>query len=50
MGMFPDSNGTKFWSHIFHLHNSGILQARIDQNGDPMKINFDNFEMQTYVS
>ena len=30
MCMFPESNGTKFWSHSFHLQNSGILQTRMD--------------------
>ena len=44
MCMFPESNGTKFWSHSFHLQNSGILQTRMDQRGDPMKTNFDIFQ------
>ena len=30
--------------------NLGILQTRMDQKGDPMKMNFDNFQMQTWVS
>ena len=45
MCMFPESNGTKFEYNSFHLQNSGILQTRIDQKGDPMKLNFDNFQM-----
>ena len=32
--MFPKFNGTKFWSHSFHLQNSGILQTRINRRGD----------------
>ena len=24
--MYPESNGREFWSHSFHLPNSGILQ------------------------
>ena len=48
--MFPESNGMKSWSHSFHLQNSGILQTRIGQIGDPMKINFDNFQMQKWVT
>ena len=50
MGMFPESNGTKFWSHSFHLQNSGILQTRMDQRGDPMKTNFDIFQIQKWIS
>ena len=38
MCMFPELNGTKFWSHICHLQNSCILQTRMDQRGDPMKM------------
>ena len=37
MSMFPESNGTKFWAHSFHLQNSGILQTKMDQTGDFMK-------------
>ena len=37
-------------SHSFHLQNSGILQTRISQRKDPMKMNFDNFQMQKWVS
>ena len=43
MCIFSESNRTKSQSHSFHLQNSGILQTRRDQRGDPMKINFDNF-------
>ena len=50
MCMFPESNGTKFWSHSFHLQNSGILQTRMDQRGDPMKTNFDIFQIQKWIS
>ena len=50
MCMFPESNGTKFWSHSFHLQNSGILQTRMDQRVDPMKTNFDIFQMQKWIS
>ena len=32
--MFSESNGTKFWSHSFHLQNSGILQTRMNKKGD----------------
>ena len=48
--MFFESNGIKFWSHSFHLQNSGILQTRIDLPGDPMKMNFDNFQIQKWKS
>ena len=42
--------GIKFWSHRFHLQYSGILQARIDQRGEPMKMNFENFQIQKRIS
>ena len=42
--MFPESKGTKFWSHSFHLQNSGILQTRMDQRGDSIKMYFDIFK------
>ena len=29
--------------------NRGILQTRIDQNGDHMKINFDYFQIQKWM-
>ena len=48
--MFPKPNGTKFWSHSFHLQNSGILQTRMEQRWDPMKMNFDNFQLQKWIS
>ena len=46
MCMFPESNGTKFRSHSFHLQNSGIVQTRMNQSGDPMKMNFDISQIQ----
>ena len=46
MCLLPESNGTKFQSHSFHLENPGILHARMDQRGDPIKMNFNNFQMQ----
>ena len=36
--MLPESNGIKFWSHSFHLLNSGMLQTRMDQSGIPWKL------------
>ena len=48
--MFPELSGTKFWSHSFHLQNSRILQDRMKQRGDPMKTNFDNFQIQKWIS
>ena len=50
MCMLPESNGIKFWSHSFHLQNSGILQTRMDQRGDSMKMNFDIFQIQKWIS
>ena len=47
--MFLESNGEKFWSHSFHLSNSGILQTRKDQRGDPTKMNFDIFQIQKWI-
>ena len=32
--IFP---GPNFWSHSFHLQNSGILQTRMNQRGIPWK-------------
>ena len=48
--MSHESNGTKPYSHSFYLENSGILQFRMDQSGDPTKMNFDDFQMQKCVS
>ena len=48
--MFPELNGTKFRSHSFHLQNSGILLTRMDQRGDPMKMNFEIFQIQKLAS
>ena len=50
MYMFPESKGAKFLFHSFHLQNSGILQTTIDQRGDPMKTNFDIFQIQKWIS
>ena len=50
MCMFPESNETKFQSHSFHLQNSGILQTRMDERGDPMETNFDIFQIQKWIS
>ena len=47
MWMFPESNET---NHSFHLQNSGILQIRINQREDPMKTNFDIFQIQKWIS
>ena len=44
--MFPEMNVTKSESHSFHLQKSGILQTRMDS----MKMNFDNFQIQRWVS
>ena len=41
--MFPESNGTKSCSHK-------ILQTRMDQRGHPMKMNFENFQIQKLIS
>ena len=40
----------KSLSHSFYVQNLGILQTRLDQRGDPIKINFGNFQMQKLVS
>ena len=48
--MFPELNRTKFWSHSFHLQNLSILQIRMDQKEDPMKMNFDIFQIQKWIS
>ena len=48
--MFPESNRRKFWSHSFHLQNSDILQTRMDKKGHPIKMNFDNFQIQKWIS
>ena len=50
MYMFPESNRTKLWSHRFHLQNSGTLQTRMDQRALSMKINFDIFQIQKWIS
>ena len=43
MCVFPESNGTKFWSHSFHLQNSGILRTRMDQRDGPHENEFWHF-------
>ena len=43
MCIFFESNGTKSYFHSFHLQNSRILQTRMGQRGNPMKMNFDFF-------
>ena len=50
MCLFPESNGTKFWSHSFHLQNSDISQTRMDQKEDPTETNFDIFQIQKWIS
>ena len=50
MCMFPESNSTKLWSHSFQLQNSGILQTRMNQRGNPIKINFDILQIQKWIS
>ena len=42
--MFPELHETKFSSQSFHLQNSGILPTRMNQRGDPMKMNFKIFK------
>ena len=43
MCIFFESNGTKSYFPSFHRQNSRILQTRMGQRGNPMKMNFDNF-------
>ena len=50
MCMFSELSGTKFWSHSFHLQNSGILRTKMNKKGDPMKMNFDKFQIQKWIS
>ena len=50
MCIFPESSETKFWSHSFYIQNSGILQTRMDLRRNPIKTNFDNFQMQKWIS
>ena len=50
VSMFPESKGIKFWSHSFQLQNSAILQDRVDQRGDSMKMSFNNFQIQQLIS
>ena len=42
--------GIKFWSHRFHLQNSGILQTRMDQKRNSIKMKFNNFQIQKWIS
>ena len=46
MRIFHELNETKVLSHSFHLQNQGILQTIKDQKGDPLKMNFDIFQIQ----
>ena len=48
--MFPESNEAKLKSHNFHFQNSVILQTGMDPKGDSMKIHFDNFQVQKWIS
>ena len=50
MCISSELNETKSYCHSFHLQNSYILQTIKGQSGDPMKINFDNFQMEKWVS
>ena len=40
----------KILIYSFHLQISGILQTKMGQTGDPMKRNFDNFQIQKSMS
>ena len=46
MCIFCKSNGPKFWSHSFHLQTPAFLQTKMEQKGDPTKMNFDSFQIQ----
>ena len=48
--VFWIENGPKFWSHSFRLQNSAIFQTRVNQRGDPMKMSFNNFQIQQLIS
>ena len=48
--MFSESNERKFRSHSFHLQYSGIFQTRMNLRGDPMKMNFNNFQIPKRIS
>ena len=48
--MFPESNGSKFWSHSLCLQNSDIFQTGMEQRGNSMKMNFDIFQIQKWIS
>ena len=41
---------TKSLFHSFYLQNFAILQTRLDQSGDYMKMNFHNFQMEKWFS
>ena len=41
---------SQFKIRLKSLQNSGILQTRMNQRGDPMKMNFDNFQIQKSIS
>ena len=40
---------SQFKIRLKNLQNSGILQTRMNQRGDPMKMNFDNFQIQKSI-
>ena len=44
LDMFPELHGAKFSSQSSHLQNSGILPTRMNQRGNPMKMNFKIFK------
>ena len=41
---------SQFKIRLKSLQNSGILQTRMNQRGNPMKMNFDNFQIQKSIS
>ena len=43
--MFPESNGTKFWSQSFHLQNSGIFADQNRPKGGPHENEFWQFSI-----
>ena len=41
---------SQFKIRLKSLQNSGILQTRMNQRGDPMKMDFDDFQIQKSIS
>ena len=41
---------SQFKIRLKSFQNSGILQTRMNHRGDPMKMNFDNFQIQKSIS